>query len=167
MEKIDTVFQPVAFTLAPYDTLPMQLTFLASLAPGKQYELRLDSAALHDVYGITHIAGQYPLDVKKPEEYATIRVKITPFNPKARIQVLDKGEKVLREQAAEPDGTLFRYLRADTYKLRMYIDADGNGQWTTGSWDDKRQPEKVYNFPGTIQTKSNWDFEEEWNYEAQ
>jgi hypothetical protein len=167
VEKIDTVYQPVAFSLAPYDTLPMHLTFLASLAPGKKYELRLDSAALHDVYGITHIAGHYSLEVKKPEEYSTIRVKITPFNPKARIQVLGKNEKVLREQSAEPEGALFRYLRADTYKLRMYIDADGNGQWTTGSWDDKRQPEKVYNFPGTIQTKSNWDFEEEWNYEAQ
>lgn len=167
VEKIDTVFQPVAFSLAPYDTLPMQLTFLASLAPGKKYELHLDSAVLHDVYGITHIAGHYSLEVKKPEEYSTIRVKINPFNPKARIQVLGKNEKVLREQSAEPEGALFRYLRADTYKLRMYIDADGNGQWTTGSWDDKRQPEKVYNFPGTIQTKSNWDFEEEWNYEAQ
>jgi hypothetical protein len=166
MEKIDTVFKPVAFTLAPYDTLPMRLTFLAPLEPGKKYELCIDSAALHDVYGTTHIAGTYRLDVKNREEYATIRVKINPFNPQARIQVLNKNDKVLLEQPAESDGALFRYLRADTYKLRMYIDADGSAQWTTGSWEDKRQPEKVYNFPGTIQTKSNWDFEEEWNYEA-
>lgn len=167
MEKIDTVYKPVTFTLAPHDTLPMKLTFLAPLSPGKTYELRIDSAALHDVYGITHIAGKYPLVMKNVADYATIRVRITPFHPHARIQVLDKNGKVLKEQFAEPEGALFRYLRADTYKLRMYIDADGSGQWTTGSWEDKRQPEKVYNFPGTIQTKSNWDFEEEWNYEAQ
>ena len=167
MEKIDTVYKPVTFSLAPHDTLPMKLMFLAALEPGKKYELSIDSAALHDVYGITHIAGKYPLEMKNVADYATIRVRITPFHPQARIQVLDKGDKVLRELPAAPEGTLFRYMRADTYKLRLFIDADDNGQWTTGSWEEKRQPEKVYNFPGTIQTKSNWDFEEEWNYEAQ
>ena len=164
MEKIDTVYKPVPFRLAPHDTLPMILQFIAPLAAGKQYELRLDSAALRDVYGITHIAGSYPLEVKKHEEYSTIRVRVVPFDEHVRIQVLDKAEKVLREQSAEPEGTLFKHLKPDTYKLRLYIDTDRDGQWTTGSWDARRQPEKVYNYPGVIQTKSNWDFEEEWNY---
>ena len=90
-----------------------------------------------------------------------------PFDPRIRIQVMNAKEQVLQEKSAEPDGALFRHLKPDTYYLRMYIDLNGDGQWTTGSWDDKRQPEKVYNYPGKVQTKSNWDFEEEWNYEAQ
>ena len=155
------------FTIAPHDTLPLHLQFIARLEPGKKYELCLDSAALTDVYGITHIAGTYSLKLKTPEDYSTIRVKLEPFDPSMRIQVLNGQEKVLREQSAEPDGALFRFLKPDAYFLRMYKDENGDGKWTTGSWDDKRQPEKVYTNPTKIQTKSNWDFEETWTYDAQ
>lgn len=163
----DTVDHPVPFTIAPHDTLPLQLLFVAKLEPGKKYELCLDSAALTDVYGITHVAGRYSLTLKTPEDYSTIRVTIEPFDPSMRIQVLNAKEKVLQEQSAQPDGALFRYLKPDAYYLRMYKDVNGDGKWTTGSWDDKRQPEKVYVNPTKIQTKSNWDFEETWTYDAQ
>lgn len=163
-ECIDTVRKPVPFSIAPYDTLPMRLTILADLKHGNQYELRLDSAAMHDVYGVTHIAGTYQLKVKTPSDYSTLRVKITPFDPQARIQVLDSKGKAIREQQAETEGTLFRFLAPDSYKLRMYIDKNDDRQWTTGSWEEHRQPEPVFNHPNAIQTKSNWDFEEEWNY---
>lgn len=163
----DTTVYPVPFTIETHDSLPMQLLFIAQLLPGRKYELSLDSAALEDVYGVTHIAGSYPLTLKTPEDYSTIRVTIDPFDPKMRIQVLNAKEKVLREQSAQPDGALFRYLKPDAYFLRMYRDSNGDGQWTTGSWEDKRQPEKVYTNPTKIQTKSNWDFEETWTYDAQ
>ena len=163
----DTVDHPVPFTIAPHDTLPLQLLFVAKLEPGKKYELCLDSAALTDVYGITHVAGSYSLTLKTPEDYSTIRVTIEPFDPSMRIQVLNGREQVLQEQSAQSDGALFRYLKPDAYYLRMYKDVNGDGKWTTGSWDDKRQPEKVYVNPTKIQTKSNWDFEETWTYDAQ
>lgn len=163
----DSTDYPVPFILAPHDTLPLQLLVIARLEPGKKYELCLDSAALTDVYGVTHIAGSYTLTLKTPEDYSTIRVKLEPFDPRMRIQVLNAKEKVLQEHSAQPDGALFQYLKPDAYYLRMYRDENGDGQWTTGSWEDKRQPEKVYVNKTKIQTKSNWDFEETWTYDAQ
>ena len=165
-ERVDTTYKPVSFTIEPYDTLPMQLRLLASLDAGKQYELRVDSAAFRDVYGITHDKQKYSLQVKTPEDYSTLRVKLTPFLPKARIQVLSGKDQVVRELPATQGGTLFEYLKPDTYYMRLYVDEDGDGKWTTGSWEPKRQPEAVYYFPEKIQTKSNWDFEEEWDYLA-
>lgn len=163
-EKIDTVYKRVAFTLMPYDTLPMQLSLQAKLGAGKKYELRIDSAALKDIYGIPNKDERYSLDMKTPEDYSTIKVTLTPFVPEARIQVLNAQDKILRELPAQEGGTLFAYLKPDTYYLRLYIDANGDGQWTTGSWSEKRQPEKIYYYPQKIQTKSNWDFEEVWDY---
>ena len=166
LEKIDTVYKPIPFTIAPYDTLPMGITILADIQAGKSYELRIDSAALHDVYGITHVAGSYPLQLKTPADYSTLRVKITPFDPAARIQVLNSKDEVVRELPAAVEGAFFEYLKPDTYYLRLYLDTNGDGRWTTGSWAEKRHPETVYYFPENIQTKSNWDFEEEWDYLA-
>ena len=162
----DTVYTPVPFSVMPHDTLPQKLFFLAELKPGKDYELRLDSGALHDVYGVTHIAGNYALTVKTPEDYSTLRVKLKPFLPQARIQILDSKDQVLREMQAAEEGAFFQYLKPDTYYMRLYLDENGDGKWTTGALELKRQPEPVYYFPGKVQTKSNWDFEEEWDYRA-
>ena len=166
MEKKDTSFIPVPFTIAPYDTLPMELLFMADLQPGTQYELRLDSGALHDVYGTTHIKANYPLKVKTKEDYSTLTVLLTPFNARARIQVLNNKDIVVREKPASETGTLFEYLKPDSYYLRLYLDLNGDGKWTTGNWKHKQQPEPVYYFPEKIQTKSNWDFEQAWDYTA-
>ena len=165
-ERVDTILKPVPFTLAPYDTLPMQLVFLATFNPEGRYELRIDSGAIHDIYGVTHIKGTYPLQVKSLSDYSTLRVKLNPYLPKARIQVLNNKDQVLRELPAETEGALFEYLKPDAYYLRLYLDENGDGKWTTGSWSEKRQPEPIYYFPEKIQTKSNWDFEEEWDYQA-
>ena len=165
-EVIDTVRKNIQFTLAPHDTLPMQISFIADFKANGSYELCIDSGALHDVYGVTHIAGNYPFKLKIPEDYSTLRVKITPFVPHAMIQVLDGKDKVVRTLPADADGAFFEYLKPDTYYLRLFMDENGDGKWTTGSWEDKRQPEAVYYFPESIQTKSNWDFEEEWDYTA-
>lgn len=165
-ERIDTLSKPVPFTIAPYDTLPMELKLIATLGAGKKYELRLDSAAFHDVYGLTHNIAKYPLEVKTPEDYSTLRVKLNPYLPKARIQVLNARDQVVRELPANENGALFEYLKPDGYYMRLYLDENGDGKWTTGSWEAKRQPEPIYYFPSKIQTKSNWDFEEEWDYTA-
>ena len=165
-ERVDTILKPVPFTLAPYDTLPMQLVFLADFKPEGRYELRIDSGAIHDIYGVTHIKGTYPMQVKSLSDYSTLRVKLNPYLPKARIQVLNNKDQVLRELPADPEGALFEYLKPDAYYLRLYLDENGDGKWTTGSWSEKRQPEPIYYFPEKIQTKSNWDFEEEWDYQA-
>ncbi len=164
-EKIDSIYKQIPFTLLPYDTFPMNLQIAAVLEAGKKYELRLDSAALHDIYGISHIAGTYALQLKTPADYSTLRVKLTPeCPPQARIQLMNKSDEVVRELPAAVDGALFEYLKPDTYYIRMYLDLNGDGKWTTGSWAEKRQPEPVYYFPQKVQTKSNWDFEEEWDY---
>lgn len=165
-ERIDTILKPVAFKIAPTDTLPMQLDLMASLKAGKKYELHLDSGALHDVYEAPNKAEKFQLQLKTPEDYSTLRVKLNPYLPKARIQLLNARDEVVRELPANPAGAFFNYLKPDVYYLRLYLDENGDKRWTTGSWDEHRQPEQVFYFPAKLQTKPNWDFEEEWDYLA-
>lgn len=165
-ERVDTILKPLAFSMAPTDTLPMQLFLFASLKPGKKYELHIDSAAMHDVYGAPNKEEKFTLQLKTPEDYSTLRVKLNPYLPNARIQLLNSKDEVVRELPSDPSGAFFKYLKPDAYYMRLYLDLDGDKRWTTGSWEEYRQPEPVYYFPEKIQTKPNWDFEEEWDYLA-
>ncbi len=164
-ELEDTVRHLVPLAWMPYDSMPMKLQLLTAWKEGATYELKIDSGALHDVYGVTHIAATYGLQLKKTTDYSTLRVKLNPFVPNARIQLLNGKDQVLYELPADEQGSFFQYLKPDAYYLRLYLDENGDGQWTPGSWAEQRQPEPVYYYNQKIQTKSNWDFEEEWNYE--
>ena len=163
-EREDTVLTPVAFTMKLPDSVAMSVRLIATLQAGKNYELRVDSGAVTDIYGVANFAYTFKLNMKTPEDYSTLRVRLTPFDSRLRVQVLNSKDQVVRDLPAAAEGAFFQYLKPDTYYLRCYMDIDGNGQWTTGSWDEKRQPEPVYYYPQKMQTKSNWDFEEDWDY---
>lgn len=162
-ERKDTLYLPVPFTLVSSD---MRVQMVAKLEQGKNYELRVDSAAFHDIYGVANHAQKFTLQMKTLEDYSTLRVRVIPYSAHIRVQLLNSKDKVLREQPATPEGAFFPNLKPDSYYLRLYIDANNDGKWTTGSWDEHRQPEVVYYYPGKVQTKANWDFEEEWDYTA-
>ncbi|MBQ4017993.1 MAG: Ig-like domain-containing protein [Paludibacteraceae bacterium] len=162
----DTVHRIVPFEWMPCDSMPMSLSLLAAWKEGGTYELKIDSGAMRDVYGVTHIAANYSLQLKTQADYSTLRVRLNPYIHNARIQLLNSKDQVVRELPASEQGAFFQHLQPDTYYLRLYLDENGDGKWTPGYWDEQRQPEPVYYYPEKIQTKSNWDFEEEWNYLA-
>jgi hypothetical protein len=88
------------------------------------------------------------------------------FDARARIQLLNDKESVVREVAATSDGVKFEYLAPNTYFLRLYIDVNGDGKWTTGDWLLKRQPEPIYYYPKRLKLRANWDFEETFDHLA-
>ncbi len=165
-ERVDTALKSMPFHLQLGDSLTQRLVFVAEWEPGHDYELQIDSAALHDIYGTTHIAGNYTFQLKTLSDYSTLRMKLVPFVPNARIQLLNAKDQVLRELPATEEGAYFEYLKPDSYYVRLYLDHNGDGKWTSGAWKEKRQPEPIYYYPEKIQTKSNWDFEQEWDYKA-
>lgn len=164
--KIDTVYKPLRFSLEPVDSAYLQFRVVFPWKPEQQYELRIDSAAFYDVYGVTNKAGKHQLQLKSLDEYSTLTVKLSTYDDRARLQLLDKSEKIIKELPASRAGTKFEYISPNTYYLRMYIDENEDGKWTTGDWATHRQPEPVYYFPSKLQLRANWEFEEDFDFLA-
>ena len=57
----------------------------------------------------------------------------------------------------------FYYVRPGEYYLRLFIDRNGDGIWTTGNFAKGIQPEEVFYFPKPIMAKAKWEFEQDWN----
>lgn len=165
-EKVDTAYKPIPFTLQSTDSVPLGYFVVARLEQGKSYELRLDSGAVRDVYGVANKEKKFILQLKTAEDYSTLLIKIPTYDPAIRLQLLDEKDKPVRELSARPEGTKFEYLTPKAYYLRLYFDLDGDGKWTTGDWATKRQPEPVFYFPAKLTLRANWDFEEIFDYLA-
>ena len=98
------------------------------------------------------------------DEYSTLVINVEPFTPQAVIQILDEKDQVVRTLPALEGGTKFQYLPPKSYYVRMFIDYDGNGVWTTGDFLLHRHPEPVYYFHSKLTLRANWDFEETIRY---
>lgn len=164
--KVDTTLKPMAIQVEKKDSMGMDIYILASLQPEANYQLKIDSAACIDIYGVANDSTEVSLKVKSKEEYSSLTVKMTTYDSLARIQLLNDKDEVVRELPASPEGTTFEYLAPTTFYLRLYIDQNNDNEWTTGDWLLKRQPEPIYYFPKKLKLRANWDFEENFDHLA-
>ena len=90
-----------------------------------------------------------------------------PLTDSIWVQLVDNGDKVIRQSLADTDGTAeFIYLKPGSYYVRAYIDKNGNGKWDTGVYDQDLQPEPVYYFHEKIECRQKWDVSRQWNLTA-
>lgn len=158
--KQDTLWQKMPFTLRAADSAHLRMQVLFDMQPGEEYRLSVDSGAVTDLYGKMNDKKMFTLKVKKIDEYATLKVQLQDWDERAYIQLLDERDKPIRTLKAQPGGTLFTHLAPKAYYLRLFIDANGDGKWTTGDYLLRRQPEEVFYFQRKLTLKANWDFEE-------
>lgn len=151
---------PEPYTFHKLDSCGSQYSLRADWQPEATYTVELDSAAFTSIYGVSSAKKSVQLKVRSLEEYSTLILKIEPFIPDMMIQVLDSKEQVVKTLRADTAGARFEYLQPESYYIRLYEDVNGDSIWTTGDWLHHQQPEPVYYFPGKVQLKANWEFEE-------
>lgn len=163
-EKVDSTFYPRAYTVQQKDRMHYQILFESG--GDRMFELRIDSAAIRDIYGVACQELKVQLRVRPVEDYSQLTVRLKEFDSRAVLQLLDEKGNVVRTMPAMEEGVVFRNLDAGTYYMRLFIDANGDGKWTTGSWKEKRHPETIYYFPSALNVRANWDFEEVFDHLA-
>ncbi len=137
---------------------------LAEWEPGMQYSFELDSAAFVDIYGNVNKKEKTGLHVRNMNEYGTFQMNIPSLAGKNLVmQLLQDGDKIVKEEKTTTGTATFYYLEEKTYYLRVIVDDNNNGIWDTGRFDELLQPEQVYYYPKEISCRANWDITSSWN----
>lgn len=132
--------------------------------PDIEYSLEIDSAAFVDIYGKVSPPFKQGFKVKSFDDYGTLLLNIpTMTDTTIVVQLLDAGDRVIKEVTTNQGVAEFYYVSPSTYYVRMYIDSNRNGEWDTGLYSANRQPETVYYFPKKIEVRAKWDLTETWN----
>lgn len=163
--RVDSTWRNIPYSIQLNDSAHMSFQLIFQLQKGAEYELRVDSNAVWDICGKSNREKRFPMSIKTDNDYATLTVRMAHYDPQMRLQLLNEQDKVLRDVPAR-EATVLQYLAPTSYYLRMYFDLNGDGLWTTGSWEQHRQPEPVYYFPAKLTLKANWEFEETFDYTA-
>ncbi len=129
-----------------------------------QFTLELLPGAFTDIYGKGHDTLKLPFSTPKLEEFGTIIAEMNGVTMPMIVQVMDQKNQVAREQQVTANGKIhFRYMRPAVYILKAIFDENGNGEWDTGNYLQKKQPERTIFFNKALQLRANWDLEEVWD----
>lgn len=147
-----------------YDAFEQKLTLTFDKKEEQRYKIRMLPGALTDFYDTTNDTLNYTVNTRRLQDYGNMKLVLQhPKSLPVVVELTDAKGKVLVRQASDKPEIEFLSIDPAVYTMRLIYDTNGNGQWDSGSWPDKRQPEEVLYFPKDIILRSNWDINQEWD----
>lgn len=127
------------------------------------YEIRIDSAAVKSIFNRELERDLFVKFENHSEDYfgSLIVNTDTVFTTPVLAALLDNKGDIIREFEFDKKIVLENLLPGD-YQLRLILDEDNNGEWTSGDLAEKVQPEKTIYYIGTVKVKSKWEKEIDW-----
>lgn len=161
-KKVDTLWVDEPYLFRPRKHELMGYELLGEWRPDTEYKMVIDSAAFNGLYGLHTKRLESTFKFKSLDQYSTLYLTIQNARPSYIVELLN-GDKVARRQRVMAGQADFFFLKPGTYHIRIIDDRNGNGIWDTGLYETKEQAEQVYYFPGSLETRENWDYTQEWN----
>lgn len=137
-----------------------QLTLKTKWFPDKVYTLRLIKGWATDTSSADLPPGKYIFRTKQEEDYAKWRINIDSkyFGTDYLLFVFKDNDTTHLKPITDTIVTL-DLLQPGNYNMRIIIDDNKDGKWTTGNYLEKRQPEKVIPYLGQVTLKAGWENE--------
>ena len=145
-----------------YDVYKQELKFNIEKEPLQRYKFLLLPGALTDYIDQKNDTLSYKLTTKNVTDYGNLRVNLTNVKQFPVIVQLttDKGDVIASEYSDKATSVDFMYLEPAKFTLRVIYDANGNKEWDSGNFLERRQPEEVIYFPKEIDVRGNWDVDQ-------
>ncbi len=168
---VDSLWEAVDFEFEKDSIRAMTYLIKRLYKYNENYRLTVDSAMLCSVYGHCNDSLSVSVTVKGEKEYGHLVVSIQGLPlmgdsgrvMPAFMELLNSGGNSVRKTIVENSYANFIDMPAEKYYARITLDANGNGQWDAGNYEERRQPERVIYFMQQFEIRQNWKIEETWN----
>jgi hypothetical protein len=144
---------------ARLDSLQNRVQLDFSKEPNQIYSLQVLPGGLTDFFGTTNDTLENTWRTSSPADYGNLRLNLqgNPAFPLIVELIDQKNARIRSKYLTGFEEVEFPYLTPGDYRVRIIFDANQNGKWDTGSFLEKRQPERVLYYPGTIDMRANWE----------
>jgi len=140
------------------DSLKNTYAFQFERKESNAYSVELLPEAFTDFFGNVNDTLSYKIQTKAYDQFGNVRVKVVNAVYPLIIQLTDdKGVVKYEKFATEPRLFDFRYINPSTYYLRVISDSNGNKQLDSGSYLERRQPERISYYPELVDARAGWD----------
>ncbi|BDC97725.1 Ig-like domain-containing protein [Persicobacter psychrovividus] len=157
--KLDSIFLPPADTLF-LDSLKADSIYIQQpeARTFTDMKLHIPHGAFISIESDTAQAIDEKFTLANKENLGSIEGTITTDYKNYQIQLVTADFKVVKTTTADKNGHYSFYnLKPATYKIRVLIDENGNGQWDIGNILKNEAPEPVFFFQDEVAIRANWE----------
>jgi hypothetical protein len=161
IKVIDKDSVNVAFT-TDYDVYNQELRFDFPKEQLQSYKFQLLPGALTDYLEQKNDTLSYKVNTKNTGDYGNLRVNLTNVKHFPVLVELtnEKGDVLASEYSEKETSVEFTFLDPAKFTLRVIYDVNGNKEWDSGNFLEKKQAEEVIYFPKEIDVRANWDVDQ-------
>ncbi|MCO5260150.1 MAG: Ig-like domain-containing protein [Crocinitomicaceae bacterium] len=95
------------------------------------------------------------------KEFGVLDVKIHQYVEPIILELLYNNTVARRENVSGDKTIRFEQLEPGDYTFRIIVDSNQNGQWDTGNFEERLQPEEIHLYSKPTKVRANWDVEVE------
>lgn len=127
------------------------------------YKMEFLPGAITDFFGKVNDTVQVNFKTKTRNDFGNLNLTLQ-GKPSGKfwLQFLTDKDEILDEIYTEDSQFTFNYLQPGSYYFKILVDENQNGNWDTGDFFKKRQPEPILIYPGLINVRALWDADETW-----
>jgi hypothetical protein len=159
----DSLKFPVKFTVRKDSVYLRRYYLVFDYQSDANYELVIDSATFTSLFDYPSDSTGIKFKTQREDYYGTIKLTLKNVSCPTIIQLTSPKGELIKEKRVYSDGPIiFDYLSQGKYGLKAIYDHNDNGQWDTGNWGKRLQPEKTVFYNKEISVRSSWDIEALW-----
>ena len=170
----DSLWKAVDFEFEEDSTRAMTYIIKRQFKYNESYRVTIDSAMLCGVYGHCNDSLTVTMTVKGDKEYGHLKFIVQGLPLKgdsgqvvpAFMEMLNGSGSLVRRAIVKDGIANFIDMPAEKYYARIVLDANGNGKWDAGNYEEKRQPEKVIYCMKQFEIRQNWTDQYTWDINA-
>lgn len=157
----DSVYNDIPLNIEVDSLNPRQYTIKHKWKYNEEYLLKIDSAAIHSIYGLWNGKLEQKFKVKAEDQYGQLAIWVAGVDSiSSFIELLDKSDKPIRKSRVKDKVAVFKDITPGTYYARIILDENNNGVWDTGDYAKNKQPEMVCYSPKAYEVKAFFEHEE-------
>ncbi|GAB4248986.1 MAG: Ig-like domain-containing protein [Saprospiraceae bacterium] len=142
---------------------PRRLFVRSAWKEGRSYTLSLLPGAVTTFFGISNadtLVRTFKTQLRKDFGSLTLRVKDLSANKNYVVRLLSSQKEVFATTVSGKEEAIIRKgaLAPGIYEVEIIEDLDNNGKWTTGNYDEHRQPERLFR-KALEQMRANWELD--------
>lgn len=124
-----------------------------------QLVLNIQPGAVKTVLQQQNDSLKTTLFLSSKKDYGSLILDVSAFKETLVIELL-QGSKIIRSITTKsPSKHVFSNLLPGEYQFRIVTDANENGVWDTGNFEENIQAESVYWFSTPVKVRANWDID--------
>ena len=167
---VDSLWEAVDFDFEADSVRAMTYLIKRPFKYNESYRVSVDSAMITSVYGRSNNQTSVQMTVKGAKEYGNLNLTVhgLPLDADsgavmpAFVELINSNGAFVRKSIIENGIAQFKDLAEDKYFVRLILDANGNGRWDAGNYEEKRQPEQIYYFMKQLDVPLNWTIDDDW-----